>query len=283
MGRVTVGLLHPGQMGSAVGACALAGGARVLWASEARSAGTRGRAGAAGLEDADTLAALVAASDVILSVCPPHLALDVASAVAAHRFAGVYVDANAVAPATARRICAIVEQAGAAFVDGGIVGPPPHAPGAARLYLCGREAGRVADLFQSGNLEAIALNGGPGAASALKMAYAAYTKGSTALLMAIRALAAREGVDEALLGEWDRSQPGLSARSEQGMRNSARKAWRFVGEMEEIAASFEDAGLPGGFHLAAAEIYRRLESYKDTSATPSVADVVASLAQSGFS
>ena len=280
MGRVTVGLLHPGEMGGAVGACARARGARVLWVSEGRSASTRGRADAAGLEDTKTLAALVAASEVILSICPPHLAVDVARAVAAHRFAGVYMDANAVAPATARQIGVIIEQAGAAFVDGGIVGAPPHAPGTARLYLSGREARRVANLFESGNLEAIALNDSPGAASALKMAYAAYTKGSIALLMAIRALAAREGVDEALLSEWERSQTDLPARSEQAVRNNARKAWRFVGEMEEIAASFEDAGLPGGFHQAAAEIYRRLESYKDTSAPPSVADVVASLAQS---
>ena len=122
-----------------------------------------------------------------------------------------------------------------------------------------------------------------GAASALKMAYAAYSKGSSALLIAIRALAVREGVDEALLGEWERSQPGLSARSEQAVRNNARKAWRYVEEMEEIAASFEDAGLPGGFHQAAAEIYRGMERYKDTAAPPSVAEVVTSLTKSGRS
>jgi 3-hydroxyisobutyrate dehydrogenase-like beta-hydroxyacid dehydrogenase len=189
------------------------------------------------------------------------------------------MDANAVAPATARQIGAIVEQAGAAFVDGGIVGQPPHAPEMARLYLSGREAGRVANLFESGNLETVTLNERPGAASALKMSYAAYSKGSSALLIAIRALAVREGVDEALLDEWERSQPDLPARSEQAVTRNARKAWRYVEEMEEIAASFEDAGLPGGFHLAAAEIYRRMERYKDTATPPSVAEVVTSLAK----
>src|SRR3990172_3961994 len=111
MGSTTVGLLYPGEMGSAVGACARGRGARVLWVGEGRSERTRERADAAGLEDAKTLAALVAASDAILSVCPPRFAVDVARAVAAHRFAGLYVDANAVAPATAREIGEIVEQA----------------------------------------------------------------------------------------------------------------------------------------------------------------------------
>ncbi|OGA70863.1 MAG: hypothetical protein A3G81_10965 [Betaproteobacteria bacterium RIFCSPLOWO2_12_FULL_65_14] len=277
MERTAVGLLHPGEMGGAVGACARAGGARVLWVSEGRSASTRRRADEAGLEDAKTLAGLLAASEFVLSVCPPDRALEVARTVAAHRFAGVYVDANAVAPATARQIGATVEQAGATFVDGGIVGSPPHGPGLARLYLSGREAARVAKLFGSGNLEPIALNEHHGAASALKMAYAAYTKGGSALLIAIRAFAAREEVDDALLREWERSQSGVAARSEQAARANARKAWRFVGEMGEIAASFEDAGLPGGFHRAAAEIYRRLEGYKDTPSPPPVAEVIASL------
>jgi 3-hydroxyisobutyrate dehydrogenase-like beta-hydroxyacid dehydrogenase len=273
----TIGILHPGDMGSVVGACAVAGGSRVLWASEGRSAGSRERAAAAGLEDARTVAALVAASDVIVSVCPPHAAIDLARDVAGRRFAGLFVDANAVAPATARKIGAVVEAGGATFVDGGLIGPPPRNAGSTRLYLSGREAKRAAGLFESSALEAIAIGDGPGAASALKTAYAAYTKGTSALLMAIRALAASEGVDDALLAEWRRSQPDLPKRSEAAARDNARKAWRFVGEMEEIAATFAAAGLPGGFHEAAAVIYERLAGYKDAAAPPSMADLVAPL------
>lgn len=273
----TIGILHPGDMGSVVGACAVAAGARVLWASEGRSAGSRERAAAAGLEDARTVAAVVAASDVIVSVCPPHAAIEVARDVAGRRFAGLYVDANAVAPGTAREIGAIVEAGGATFVDGGLIGPPPRNAGSTRLYLSGREAKRAAALFESSALEAIAIGDGPGAASALKMTYAAYTKGSSALLMAIRALAASEGVDDALLAEWRRSQPDLPKRSEAAARDNARKAWRFVGEMEEIAAAFAAAGLPGGFHEAAAEIYARLADYKDAATPPSMADLVVPL------
>src|SRR5512144_195597 len=273
----TIGILHPGDMGSVVGACAVAAGARVLWASEGRSAGSRERAAAAGLEDARTVAAVVAASDVIVSVCPPHAAIEVARDVAGRRFAGLFVDANAVAPGTAREIGAIVAAGGATFVDGGLIGPPPRNAGSTRLYLSGREAKRAAALFESSALEAIAIGDGPGAASALKVTYAAYTKGSSALLMAIRALAASEGVDDALLAEWRRSQPDLPKRSEAAARDNARKAWRFVGEMEEIAAAFAAAGLPGGFHEAAAEIYARLADYKDAAAPPSMADLVAPL------
>ncbi|OGL11206.1 MAG: hypothetical protein A3I14_13010 [Candidatus Rokubacteria bacterium RIFCSPLOWO2_02_FULL_73_56] len=273
----TIGILHPGEMGSAVGAAARAGGARVLWASAGRGGVTRERAAAAGLEDAGTLAALVAASDVILSVCPPAAARDVARAVAVHRFAGLYVDANAIAPATTREVGALVEKAGARFVDGGIIGPPPVTRGTARLYLAGDGAARVAALFAGGALEAIALAGPPGAASALKAAYAGWNKGQAALLMAARAFAAAEGVEAALLAEWKLSQPDLPARSEAAVRSNARKAWRFVGEMEEIAASFAAAGLPEGFHAAAAEVYRRLEGWKDAAAPPSVAEASAAL------
>jgi 3-hydroxyisobutyrate dehydrogenase-like beta-hydroxyacid dehydrogenase len=274
----TVGVLHPGDMGATVAASARANGLRVFWASEERSAQTRERAAAAGLEDAKTLASLVAASDVILSVCPPHSALDLSRAVAAQGFTGIYVDGNAVSPGTARDIGRIIEHAGATFVDGGIIGPPARARGTTRLYLSGEKAARIARLFEQGPVEAIAMDGGPGAASTLKMAYAAYTKGTAALLVSIRALAIRAGVDQALLGEWARSQPELGARSERAAGETARKAWRFTGEMAEIAATFDDAGLPDGFFRAAGEIYESLAGYKDAPDMPSVAEVAKALA-----
>ena len=273
----TIGLLHPGEMGAAVGASARADGARVLWAGEGRGAATRGRATAAGLEDAGTLSELARRSEVIVSVCPPDVALDLARAVAERRFAGLYLDANAVAPATAREIGAIVEKAGATFVDGGIIGGPPQTRGTTRLYLSGAAAGRVAALFPGGPLEAVVVAGGPGAASAVKMAYAAWNKGQAALLMAVRALAIAEGVDAALLAEWRLSQPDLPARSESAVQRNARKAWRFVGEMEEIAATFDAAGLPQGFHAAAAEVYRRLAPWKDAPTPPSFAEASGAL------
>ena len=277
MANPTIGLLHPGEMGSMVGAAARANGLRVLWASEERSAPTRERAAAAGLEDAKSIGLLIAASQVIVSVCPPHAAADLAREVAGRGFAGTYVDANAISPETAREIGGIIERGGATFLDSGIIGPPPRVPGSTRLYLSGARAGVIASLFARGPLEAIVIDGGPGAASALKMAYAAYTKGTAALLMAIRALAAQAGVDDALLREWERSQPQLAAQAERAVRSNTPKAWRFVGEMEEMAATFERSGLPGGFAQAAAEIYRRLAPYKDSPVPPPLADVLKAL------
>jgi 3-hydroxyisobutyrate dehydrogenase-like beta-hydroxyacid dehydrogenase len=152
---------------------------------------------------------------------------------------------------------------GPGFVDGGIIGPPARTPGTTRLYLSGSAAPAAAAWFSAGPLQAIVLDGGPGAASALKMAYAAYTKGLSALVLAVRALAEAEGITPALLAEWALSQPGLTERSVHMARATAPKAWRFADEMHEIADTFAAAALPDGFHRAAAEIYRRLAQLKD--------------------
>jgi 3-hydroxyisobutyrate dehydrogenase-like beta-hydroxyacid dehydrogenase len=269
-------------MGAAVGACARAAGATVVWASAGRGPVTRERAERAGLTDAGTLGEALDAAGVVLSICPPHGALDVAKAVATHGFRGLYVDANAVSPETTREIGAIVEAAGATFVDGGVIGTPPGPDVRTRLYLSGHGAGAVPALFADTPLDVIVLEGPVGAASALKMCYAAWTKGSTALVAAVRAVAASEGVEAALVDEWRHSQPDVLRRSE-GVRTSARKGWRWIAEMEEIAATFAAAGLPPGFHQAAAEIYRRLERYRDAAAPPALDDVVRALQPPGRS
>ncbi len=278
MTQTTVALLHPGDMGSAVGADLVAVGVRVLWASEARSAATRARALTDGLEDRLTLPTCLDASSVVLSICPPHAAVDLAREVAGHAFRGLYIDANAISPDAAREAAALIERAGGHFVDGGIVGPPPRVAGKTRLFLSGAAAAQAAALFGGTRIEAIALPGEIGAASGLKACYAAWTKGSIALLSAIRALARHEGVEDALLTEWARSQPDLAQRSAT-VTMQARKAWRWVGEMHEIAASFEGAGLPGGFHRAAGEIYEELELFKDASTPPSLDQVLDALAK----
>jgi hypothetical protein len=273
-----IGVLHPGEMGAAVGAAARQNGARVIWASDGRGDATRRRAGSAGLEDVGTVERLVAESRLILSICPPAAAADVAREVAALGFHGVYVDGNAVAPGTTALVADIVSGP-AQFVDGGIIGPPPHQPGTTRLYLSGLGAADVAACFAQGPLTAIALDNRIGAASALKMAYAGWNKGSQALLLAIRALAAREGVDDALVREWALSMPDLAKRTEQAVAGNTKKAWRFVGEMREIASTFAAVGLPEGFHEAAAEIFERMVHWKDVPTPPSLAEVQKALSR----
>jgi 3-hydroxyisobutyrate dehydrogenase-like beta-hydroxyacid dehydrogenase len=247
----TVGLVHPGEMGAALGASLRAAGSDVIWSSAGRSAATLGRARDSGLRDVATLAELARQADVILSVCPPHAAVEVARSVAG--FSGLYVDANAISPQTTRRIGASMPR----YVDGGIIGPPPRGRGTTRVYLAGTSARQVAALFEDTIVDARVLSAEIGHASALKLAYAAWTKGTAALLLAVREVARHEGVEEALLREWSESLPELRERSQLAERSAAAKGWRWVGEMEEIAATFEAAGQPAGFHRAAAEIFRR--------------------------
>ncbi len=254
MAERTVGLLHPGDMGSAVGAALRRGGARVLWASAGRSAETARRAAAAGLEDAGSVDALVAGSDVILSICPPHAALEVGRSVG--DFAGTFVDANAISPSSARAVAGTV----ARCVDGGIVGPPPLQAGTTRLYLSGPEAPSVAEFFAGTAVDARIVSDEIGAASAVKMAYAAWTKGTAALLLAVRSLARVENVEATLLEEWDLSLPELRSRSLSAAESAATKGWRWIAEMEEIAATFAAADLPDGFHLAAADVFRAIST-----------------------
>jgi 3-hydroxyisobutyrate dehydrogenase-like beta-hydroxyacid dehydrogenase len=263
-----IGLLHPGEMGAAIGAALRTNGHEVRWASAGRSDDTTRRAHAAGLLDVGSTEGMVDA-DVILSVCPPHAAVEVARSLAG--FEGSYVDANAVSPNTARSIDGIVSR----LVDGGIVGPPPRSHGTTRLYLSGPEAANIADLFAGTPVEARVISDVIGHASALKMVYAAWSKGTGAMLLAIRAAARAHGVEEVLLDEWHDSIPDLAERSVRSARSAGSKGWRWVGEMEEIAATFAAAGLPDGFHLAAAEVFRR--SPRRAEAT--VDDIVAGLGQ----
>jgi len=251
-----IAVLHPGEMGAAVGACLTAAGHKVVWVSEGRSQDTAARAREAGLADAGTIDEAAARTAVIVSICPPHAALDMARAVSG--FGGSYIDANAISPQTASEVAGVVEAGGATYVDGGIIGPPPVIAGSTRLYLSGAAAGSVRSLFDGTNLDArIVSGGGPFGASAVKMAYAAWTKGSAALLLAARELGETCGVSDALLGEWELSQPALAGRLASAAQSAAKKGWRWIAEMEEIAATMAAADLPPGFHQAAAEIYRR--------------------------
>jgi 3-hydroxyisobutyrate dehydrogenase-like beta-hydroxyacid dehydrogenase len=245
-----VGLISPGEMGAAVGSALIAGGHRVRWASEGRSADTVARAEAAGFEDVGRLEQLTRACEVLLSVCPPQFALDTARAAAG--FEGVYVDANAIAPATAAEVAAIVQN----YVDGGIIGAPPLEPGSTRLYLSGGDAAIiVARLFASSALDARVISGERTAASALKMTYAAWTKGSAALLLAAHEAAERLGVARDLEAEWALSQPRLAERLAGAEKSRAAKGWRWTPEMREIAATLEAVDMPPGFHEAAAEVF----------------------------
>lgn len=257
---VRIGVLHPGNMGAALAACL---DREAFWASEGRSEASAARAKEAGIVDLGSVQSLVDAVDAVLSVCPPAAAVEIAEQVSGLGFDGLYIDVNAVSPTSTRQIARLFSR----FVDGGIVGPPPppsgQGPDGTRLYLSGREAAEVAALFAGSPVDARVIGSEPGQASALKMAYAAWTKGTSALLLSVAALATSEGVAQELFDEWEMSIPELKVRLAQLSGRIGQKAWRFVGEMEEIASAHGDAGLPDGFHLAAADIYSRISELKD--------------------
>lgn len=222
-----VGLLHPGAMGTAVGALAQAEGHSVIWASAGRSKATRERA--VRFRDAGSLEALLAEAEVVVSVCPPHAALEVATACLG--FDGVYADLNAISPQHAAEIGALHPR----FVDGGIIGGPD----APTIYLS-------ASLPLFGDARVVS------DPSALKMVYAAWSKGTAAMLLAIERVACSYGVE----GDWRDAAPELEQPLARAQASAAAKGWRWVGEMEEIADTFAAAGQPDGFHRAAAEVFR---------------------------
>ena len=267
-----IGLLHPGEMGAAVGGV-LADEHPVWWASSGRSPASIRRASTVGLTDVGSVEAIRDACELIISICPPEAARDVACQVSG--FHGVYLDANAIAPATAREVARLVEAGGGSYLDGGIIGGPPSSRSrGTRLYLSGPDGPIVSQLFSGTAVDARVLSDDPTAASALKMCFAAWTKGTTALLLDIRALAETLGETGALLAEWERSLPELKDRSLSAAQQAVTKGWRWRAEMKEIARTFRDADLPDGFHRAASEIYGALVRDQEAPTAPSTLDAV---------
>ncbi len=272
-----IGFLHPGAMGISLAATAQNSGHKAYWVSHGRSQSTSNRAEKQKLIEVPTINELCECCSIVVSVCPPHAARDVAESVIACTFKGIYVDVNAISPQQVQGIGKSMDLASIAFVDGGIIGPPAWKPESTWLYLSGPAAHTVADCFKAGPLAVDLIGEEIGKASALKMCYAANTKGTTALLCAIVAAAQKMGVREELEKQWSQQNSDYVRNTHARMSGVTAKAWRFTGEMEEIAATFEQAGLPGEFHRAAADIYQRIAKFKDADPSPSVEDVIDAL------
>ncbi len=277
MEKLKVGILHPGKMGIFVADCIQKNGYRVYWASAGRSQQTRQRAEEHQLQDVGTLAALCETCQVIASVCPPHAAEEVADQVMRLSFGGQYLELNAISPQKVRAIGQEMQLLGIAFVDGGIIGGPAWEIGKTYLYLSGEDAAAAADLFATGSMEAHVIGEKIGQASALKMCYSAYSKGTTALLGSILAAAQELGVRGELEKQWSLDWPDFVEEIQERVRKVTAKAWRFAGEMEEIAETFQGAGLPGEFFLAAAQIYQRMAGFKEAPIEPALGEVLAAL------
>jgi 3-hydroxyisobutyrate dehydrogenase-like beta-hydroxyacid dehydrogenase len=259
----SIGVINPGDMGVSIAASAVHNGHHVYWASKGRSADTRKRAEENHLIDAGTLEEVCKQCSIILSVVPPSASEEVAEQVIAQKFKGTFADLNAISPQRAQRIGERLEANGIKFVDGGIIGPPAWATNTTWLSLSGKSSSTIAALFTNGPLRTETLGDRIGDASALKMCYGAYTKGHTALIAGVLGTAANSGVRDALMRRWAADGSGLDKSAAGRVARITDRAWRWVGEMDEIASTFEHASMPRGFHDAAGDIYRRLAQFKD--------------------
>jgi len=269
-----IGVLHPGEMGISVAASAINSGHQMYWTSANRSDMTRRRAEKHHLIEIETLPELCQTTEIIFSVCPPHAAEGLAKSVIETGFNGLYLDANAISPRRSIRIGEMMEENGVHFIDGGIIGGPAWTPNETWLYLSGKDADWIAGCFTKGPLETKVIGSEIGKASALKMCYAAYSKGTTALLSAILATAESLKVRDELYQQWGKDELGFSDQVNRRVTRVTAKAWRFEGEMKEIASTFREAGLPDGFHEAAVEIYRRMAGFKGAEQPPVLNEVL---------
>ncbi len=255
----TVGIHSPGEMGQVVGMVLRDSGYRVVAALQERSERTRGLAAEAGIEDVGGLQALVEAADVVLSILVPAQAVTAAALVAdAIRATGaqlLYADCNAISPQSTAEAGRVIEAAGGRFVDGSIIGPPPRKAGATRMYVSGAHAEEVAQL-NCDMLGVPVVGSEIGQASGLKMCYAGLTKGLNALSMEVLLAARMMNLSGALRNELETSQQVLLGWIERNLPGIPPKAHRFVGELEEIAATYEQLGMTPKIESGAADMYR---------------------------
>ncbi|MYT77519.1 3-hydroxyisobutyrate dehydrogenase [Streptomyces sp. MnatMP-M77] len=266
MAKPTVGVLHPGSMGAAVAACAATNAAAVLWCETGRSIASAARAAQFGLTSVVALAELLDRSDIVISLCPPAFAEDLARDVAGYRFAGVYVEANAINPERAQRIAALLEPA-ATVVDGGVVGSPPVRGKTPTLYLSGPvgETERIEALFADTAVRTAVLGTKVGQASALKLSYASFQKTSRVLVALAVGMAREHGVDQELIEVASRRTDSYLSEPQYVAKTAAR-AWRWGPELEEAADALAAAGLPPEMLRAAASTLARWHEVKDDSA-----------------
>lgn len=261
--RPVVGVLHPGAMGAALGSALKARAGAVIWADAGRSHATAKRAELADLQAVPTVADLAARADVIVSICPPHAAREVAGLVGAgltgRTDRPLYVEVNAVSPDTVRGVATFLGDR-ATVCDGAVIGPPAWTAGTTTLWLSGPGADAAATLFEPGPFDARVLGTAGtdlGTASGLKACFALQSKAAPMLWVALEEAAAAFGVTDALHAELDRAGVDHAAALAHARERMAGRAWRWAGEMDEAADAFAAVGLPDGFSRAAAELYRR--------------------------
>jgi 3-hydroxyisobutyrate dehydrogenase-like beta-hydroxyacid dehydrogenase len=271
----TVAIISPGEMGYAVGSALKSNGLDISTILAGRSELTRNRAEDAGFRDFPTLGDLLGEADLLLSIVPPATAVDlareVASAMKATGHRPPYADCNAISPNSARQAGEIISEAGAVYIDGGIIGTPPWKETLPRIYVSGERTELMAQLDGKG-ISIRPIGKDIGRASGLKICSASLTKGTLALQMAIMIAAQAMGLTEEFKAELLISRENLYRKIESGTRRLPSVSGRYMGEMEEIAATFSAVGVTPKFHQGALDVYRLLAKTPYASETPDTID-----------
>ncbi|MBW4444648.1 MAG: DUF1932 domain-containing protein [Plectolyngbya sp. WJT66-NPBG17] len=287
----TVGIYSPGDMGQAIATVLSRHGVKTIAALDDRTQRTRHLANEANIENAGDLKQLVSKADLVLSVLVPSAAVQAAAEIAiAIRAVGkplLYADCNAIAPQKVNEIAQIIENAGGQFIDASIIGPPPRVPNRTRIYASGTQTNRFAEL-QNYGLDVRVIGEQIGQASGLKMCYAALTKGLTEIGTELLIAAHRLGLEQPLEDELSNSQKGLLSLLTRSIPGMTPKAHRWIGEMEEIADTFQALGLTELTFRGAAEVYRSVketplgqETPEEADRTRSLADIISTLSNEG--
>lgn len=278
----TIGILSPGDMGHSVGNVLYESGLRVITCLEGRSQRTRELAGKSGIEDVPSYIDLVTEAELLFSIMVPaqasNAAKNIADALKETDTKLIYIESNAIAPQTVRKLDEVITSAGGVFVDASIIGPPPRIPGRTRFYAAGPNLDSIMALNNYG-LDVRPLGKEIGLASAIKMCYASLTKGLTALCTELLTAAELLGVSDALATEFQMSQSALFERMEKGLPGMPPKANRWIGEMEEISSTFEHVGLTPHILKGAADMYRLVGETPLAELSPEARDQFPSLTE----
>ena len=271
----TVAIMSPGDMGHAVGQVLSESGIDVITCTDGRSQRTKNLAEKAGLRQVATLEDMVIQADLVLSIMVPSKAMSFVREISPHfessKTPTYFADCNAVSPQSALAMAEVINQAGGKFIDGGIIGTAPTKGDTPRFYVSGPDASVVMELDGRGIIVK-AIGNKVGQASGIKMCYAALTKGTNTLHVALLTAASRMGLTDDLRKEFEFSQKSHLAAMEKGISRLPANAHRWIGEMEEIAATFENLGVTPNFHKGAAEIYKMLNSTPFAKESPETID-----------
>ena len=277
MQNKNIGFLYPGDMGVFLAYSVQNSGYKALWCSEQRSQATCQRAKQQAMIEVTSLAKLCEQSSVIISICPPHAASNVAHQVLQQPFSGIFVEANAISPELSKSLSTAFAKKGVSYVDAAVFGGTTLSSKNTQIFLSGPKADHIASCFSSGPVIPKVINDEIGKASAIKMCHSMYSKGIWAMLHTIISAAEYHGIRDDLEQLWAKDNVNFSENTYKNMQRTSKKAWRFSGEMDEISSTFHSAGLPDGFSQAASEVYKRLSKFKEYDQEPNIEEIINTL------